>query len=582
MAYYHYSLAHMYQEMAITYNRQDYVTKAIDHLRQAMKFDPASSFLPVELAEIYERTGRTTDAISEAEDLVRRDPKNVDARRLLGRIYLRGLSEPGAGNVGRGMQQGDLLKRALDQFQKIVEIDPKDVDSLLALGRLYRFSNDSPKAEAAFKKALAVDPGNDETLVTLAELYSDLGETKQATELLERAAEHNQHPRLLAMLGASYESNHQYAKAIEVFKRALEQDKENLDLKRSLGQSLLQNDQLDEALKIFQGVAEADPQDPNSYLRIGQIYQRKRNYPKALESFKKAMALDPSNVEVIYNVATLHETQGSYDEATRLMRKLVDDSTKPAGSEYTAREKANRGLFLERLASLYRIQDKFKEAEAALRQMIEMDPDNAARAYMSVVETLRQARDYTRARQEADAMVKKFPDDKSVRLARATLVADLGKVDEGLAEVKQLLNGKKSGNAEQDNDERREMYFTLAHINENARRFDEALAAAKSYEGLSSGKEQEEQAHFLYGSIYERAKRIDDAERSFRKVLALNPDSATTMNYLGYMLADHGARLDEAVKLIVRALEIDPQNGAYMDSLGWAYYKQNRMDLAEQ
>ena len=35
------------------------------------------------------------------------------------------------------------------------------------------------------------------------------------------------------------------------------------------------------------------------------------------------------------------------------------------------------------------------------------------------------------------------------------------------------------------------------------------------------------------------------------------------------------------MSLVERALQIDPGNGAYLDSLGWAYYKQNRVDLAE-
>jgi tetratricopeptide (TPR) repeat protein len=30
-----------------------------------------------------------------------------------------------------------------------------------------------------------------------------------------------------------------------------------------------------------------------------------------------------------------------------------------------------------------------------------------------------------------------------------------------------------------------------------------------------------------------------------------------------------------------RALAIEPGNGAYLDSLGWAYYKQNRLDEAD-
>ena len=46
-------------------------------------------------------------------------------------------------------------------------------------------------------------------------------------------------------------------------------------------------------------------------------------------------------------------------------------------------------------------------------------------------------------------------------------------------------------------------------------------------------------------------------------------------------MADRGVRLEESVKYIQKALELEPNNGAYMDSLGWAYYKMNRYDLAE-
>ena len=38
---------------------------------------------------------------------------------------------------------------------------------------------------------------------------------------------------------------------------------------------------------------------------------------------------------------------------------------------------------------------------------------------------------------------------------------------------------------------------------------------------------------------------------------------------------------DESVRLIARAVEKDPHNGSYLDSLGWAYYKLDRLDLAE-
>ena len=39
---------------------------------------------------------------------------------------------------------------------------------------------------------------------------------------------------------------------------------------------------------------------------------------------------------------------------------------------------------------------------------------------------------------------------------------------------------------------------------------------------------------------------------------------------------------DESVDLIKRALEIEPDNGSYLDSLGWAYYKDGKFDLADE
>ena len=45
-AYYHYTLAHMYAELAGAYgNRGDYVNQAIDNYKQAIKADPSAPML---------------------------------------------------------------------------------------------------------------------------------------------------------------------------------------------------------------------------------------------------------------------------------------------------------------------------------------------------------------------------------------------------------------------------------------------------------------------------------------------------------------------------------------------------------
>ena len=65
-------------------------------------------------------------------------------------------------------------------------------------------------------------------------------------------------------------------------------------------------------------------------------------------------------------------------------------------------------------------------------------------------------------------------------------------------------------------------------------------------------------------------------------MLDVNPNNASMLNYYGYMLADRGVRLEEATSMIQRAVTQEPSNGAYLDSLGWAYYKQNKLTEAEE
>src|SRR5580704_13522013 len=52
-AYYHYTLAHMYEEQVTIYGRSDLATKAIQEYRLAIDADPSSEFLTSGLAELY-------------------------------------------------------------------------------------------------------------------------------------------------------------------------------------------------------------------------------------------------------------------------------------------------------------------------------------------------------------------------------------------------------------------------------------------------------------------------------------------------------------------------------------------------
>jgi tetratricopeptide (TPR) repeat protein len=568
-AYYNFSMGHLYAELAGVYgNRSEYVGKAIDYYRQALKLDPGASFLFEELTDLYIQSGKLKDAVTEAEDILKREPNNLDAHRILGRIYTRMIGDTQQGKINE-----DMLHKATDQFEKIVAKDPKDIESWLTLGRLYRTARSSVDAEKAYAQVLALDPANEDALTGLAIVYSDVGDTKKAIEKLQAVTNKDPNPRTLAALASAYEQLRDYRSAAEVLRKAIDLDPENSRIKRALARNLLYSaaetpGNLDESLKYYQGFADEDPHDTEALLRIAEIYREKRDFAKAREFLVKAKASDPENLEARYDEVNLLAVEGQPDKAIEALKTLLKDTER---KNYSEAEKGTRVNLLERLGELYRGANQNQAAIDAFRQIADLDPDSSAHAAAQIVDTYRAAKDFKNARAEADAAIKKYPDDRALKVVYASVLADMGEVDQGVSELRSLLKG----------DHDRETQLDIAQLYERVKRYEDMAKPLDAAEKLSETKPDKETVYFMRGAMYERLKKFDASEAEFRKVLELDPDSASALNYLGYMLADRNVRLDEAQKMISRALELDPDNGAYLDSLGWVYFRLNRLDDAE-
>ncbi len=83
-----------------------------------------------------------------------------------------------------------------------------------------------------------------------------------------------------------------------------------------------------------------------------------------------------------------------------------------------------------------------------------------------------------------------------------------------------------------------------------------------------------------YALAAERVQKLDIMESELRKTIAARPDFAAAYNALGYSFADRNIKLDEAVTLIEKALSLSPNDHYMLDSLGWAYFRQGKLDKA--
>ena len=175
-AYYNFAMGHLYAEQAGQFgNRSEYVNKAIDHYRQALKLDPSAGYIFEELTDLYIQTGHIRDAVTEAQDMLKHNPDNLDARRILGRIYTRMIGER-----SRARSTRTCSSRRSSSTSRSPRATPKTWKAgwRWAACIAWRAIRWKPRNRSSTPSRST--PNSEEALTGLAMVYSDIGDTKKA------------------------------------------------------------------------------------------------------------------------------------------------------------------------------------------------------------------------------------------------------------------------------------------------------------------------------------------------------------------------------------------------------------------
>ena len=175
------------------------------------------------LADLYFRTGHAHEAEVTARGLLKTSPNDIDAHKLLGRIYLRQLSE-GQNAVSSASPSGNVLDQAIAEFEKIVALQPKSVEDRMVLGQLYTVKHDAKKAEEQFKTAQAIEPDSEEVVLNLARLYAESGDLEHAAKVIEDVPVADRTAKMEFALGAAYDQLKQPKDAIAAYQRAADME----------------------------------------------------------------------------------------------------------------------------------------------------------------------------------------------------------------------------------------------------------------------------------------------------------------------------------------------------------------------
>ncbi len=567
-AYYHDGLAHLYEELAINNGRPDYASQAVEEYKLALNADPNSKYLQDGLADLYFKIGRIREAVTAAQDQEKKDPNDLAAHVLLGKVYLRSLNDM------QGPQAAEMLQLAIGEYEKLAQLNPKDVETHLLLGQLYGINHDSAKAEAQFKLAQSLDTNSEEAVLNMARLYVEQGQPQQAVDALSAIPADDRSGRIDFALGSSYDQLKKYKEAAGAYHAALDEEPDNPDTLHALAAALLNDNQLPQALGVYQQLVKIDANDSQSQMKISEIERRQGHYDAALDALNKAKGASSSSadsLELLFQEAVLYDSLGKFVQAEQVLIQVLD-GTKHLNGVYTDPEKSNRAIFLDRLAVVYNEENKTSDAIGVYKQMIALGPDYVIQGSQKEIDAYRAAHQWKDATNVAADLAKQFPKDHAVQLTYAMQLADAGQADQGLALANAQLNGTPDD---------RETYSDLAIIDLRLRRSPDALAALDKADALAQTPSEHFGTYYLRATILDHDKNYSGAEIEYKKALALAPNNQAILNDYGYMLADQGTRLPEALAMVKKAVEIDPQNGSYLDSLGWVYFKLGQYGPAE-
>jgi tetratricopeptide (TPR) repeat protein len=549
----------------------DNIDAAIAAFKHAAQLDPRAADVVAELAGLYMRQSRLDEAIAAGEQALKVAPSNREAHRVLGIVYAT-LVEAGRRQNGRTQNSGsqaDNLAKAIQHLEQAFDRQSESDPNVRAtLSRLYLAAGAFEKAIPLLVDLVSQEPGWSDGPTLLAQAYAGAGRDGDAIAWLERSAADD--PELFATLAGFYERARRWKDAAGAYERAVAAQPRDADLKAQYAAALMNvggQEALTKARDLLTEVVNAKPTDPRALYQLSQAQRRLGQHTAAETTARKIITLNGRSPLGYYALALALEERRQFQALVEALEPAVADFRSRGGSGAASDNSVS--LLLPHLGFAYQELGSHDKAIATFEEAHKLAPsDLTITAYLAQANL--SAKKYGAAIDVA--RTGRAQDSGDLRFARleAQALRQSGKADEAVSLLQEYVR-KQS--------DRPESYVALAQLYADTKRGGEAIKVLQDAQSKFPG---DTTIGFELGAVFDKQKRFADAESAFRQVLLKEPDNAPALNYIGYMLAERGERLSESVDLLKKALTIEPENGSYLDSLGWAYYKADKLDLAKE
>lgn len=460
---------------------------------------------------------------------------------------------------------------------------------LYSRARLASLSGDYPEALNILREAIELDPDSAFLNASLAEVKLKIGQVQEALEYINKAIKLDPSYRApYLMAGSVMAAAGKDSEAAGYLRKAVELDPAKEDAYLQLAVSLTRQYEYEEAVATLKALIKVNNESVLGYYYLGKTYGQMKLYRDAVGFFSKTLELRPDFDQAAIDMAAAYEALGDYAKAIETYKRLVG-------------EEDSKAAVLQRLIQLLIQQRRFNDALEYLDLAVESG--YGGQETMRKIGLIHMELDqFDEAVKVFSTMLEKDPEAYQVRLYLGMAFEEKGDLDSAFAEFMKIPRDssfyidaighiafihKEQGKPDlavdtlrkaiADMPQQLEFYLNLSSLYEALEKPDAGLLLLLDAEKHFAG---EPRMQFRIGVLYDKIGKRAESIEQMKKVIALNPQDAQALNFIGYTYAEMGINLEEALSYLNRAVSIRPDDGFILDSLGWLYFKMKKYDDA--
>lgn len=324
--------------------------KGIVTLRRFLLGQPGYTEGMLLLAEAYDASGKTGEAIALLEGVAKQSPTEVGARSWLAELYERSdrwgdaasawgaLAQPGSGGALYRLRQATALVNGGDVaggravLTTLTRESPDDASAWYLLSQVELREGRLAEAESAARRIIALDAADPRGQLTLADVLAARDDFGAIVALLKPRVESppagdlrsGVHGRLASALALAHEAQGDSAGSIAVLEAARGRVPADDNVLYDLGAAYERARRLDASERAFRELIARAPEHAGGLNYLGyMLADRGSQLDEATGFIQRALVIEPGNPSYKDSLGWAYFKQGRFDEARGLLEQAA-------------------------------------------------------------------------------------------------------------------------------------------------------------------------------------------------------------------------------------------------------------------